>query len=567
MARLQPAAMRDPSSKTATAMAGAAIGSGIELRLDALLAPYHCSDQPGLVVAVAISGKPIYRRGFGLASIEHGAINTPATRMRIGSVSKQFTCLGALLLAEEGRLDLDAPATDVLPELPSLRGVPTLRQFMTHTSGYRCHIDLGMAVNGQTVLPVGEALRTVLRQTDVNFAPGEGQLYCNSGYHLLSIAIERASGIPFEAFMTERIFAPLGMSNTEFVPSDLAIVPGIATMHVPVSTGGWRRGIFCSEEIRGEGGMVSTLDDMLRWMTHLRGFKVVGTEATWRQMTETAVLNSGFETTYALGLFRHQFRGIEVLRHGGSVLGGSCAMVTVPSHELDIVMMANGGPANLRELQFKVIEAVRGETLAAESPLASAGAFRHLEGQSYLNEHGVTFRFQAVGDTLGISLLGMPPIPLRLHGNDELRIDFEQFALGPLTWLTRDVAPDPLGRAPETIVMSETGRALTYCRLSSPSPSVATVLAPLVGRYHSRDLAADAEISLDRGVATLETVTAFARKRHPLSVLSESVLLAELADLAGSSAVLSFSIDGFTLTTDRSRRVRFDKVGEGTSKG
>lgn len=144
--------------------------------LDDIFKPYNVSDAPGLVVGIAQHGRVLYRKGFGLASIEHAVANTPATRMRIASTTKHFTCLAALLLAEEGKLDLDAPATRYLPELPTPRGVPTLRQFMTHTSGVRCYVDLLLMATGLQVHGPGTMLALQARQTDANFAPGEGQL-------------------------------------------------------------------------------------------------------------------------------------------------------------------------------------------------------------------------------------------------------------------------------------------------------------------------------------------------------------------------------------------------------
>ena len=106
--------------------------------IDELFKPVNRSDAPGLVVGIAQCGKILYRRGFGLASVELGVANTPRTRMRIGSTSKHFTCVAALLLAEEGKLDIDAGVRRYLPELRDLQPEPTLRQLMTHTSGYRC---------------------------------------------------------------------------------------------------------------------------------------------------------------------------------------------------------------------------------------------------------------------------------------------------------------------------------------------------------------------------------------------------------------------------------------------
>ncbi|MCA3800299.1 serine hydrolase domain-containing protein, partial [Burkholderia sp.] len=96
----------------------------IVTQLDALFARFNKCDEPGLVVAVAHQGEVLYRRGFGMASLEHGVANTPATRLRIGSTSKHFTCLAALLLAEDGKLDIDAGIRTYLPELPLLAGDP-----------------------------------------------------------------------------------------------------------------------------------------------------------------------------------------------------------------------------------------------------------------------------------------------------------------------------------------------------------------------------------------------------------------------------------------------------------
>ena len=170
-------------------------------QLDALFAPWNRTDEPGMVVGVVKDGALLYRRGFGMASLEHGAANTPATRMRIGSITKHFTCLLALLLAEEGELDLDQPIRTYIPELTGPGGDPTLRQLMQHRGGSRCYLDLSFIGHGMSTPPVGHALEILVRQKSRNFAPGEAMIYNNGGYHLVSIAIERVGGAPFEALL------------------------------------------------------------------------------------------------------------------------------------------------------------------------------------------------------------------------------------------------------------------------------------------------------------------------------------------------------------------------------
>src|SRR5579871_5128602 len=127
--------------------------NSLEAQLDALFAPWDRTDAPGLVVGIARRGAVIYRRGFGMASLEVGVANTPKTRMRVGSISKHFTCLLALLLAEEGKLDLEAPIRAYVPELTGPGGEPTLRQLMQHRGGSRCYLDLSFIGHGMATPP------------------------------------------------------------------------------------------------------------------------------------------------------------------------------------------------------------------------------------------------------------------------------------------------------------------------------------------------------------------------------------------------------------------------------
>ena len=143
-------------------------------RLDALFAPWNRTDEPGLTVGVAQDGAVIYRGGFGMASLESAVANTPTTRMRIGSISKHFAALLALLLAEEGKLDLEAPIRAYIPELTGPAGDPTLRLLMQHRGGGRCAGDIGFLGHGMSRPPVGYGLKVQQRQRGRNFAARDG---------------------------------------------------------------------------------------------------------------------------------------------------------------------------------------------------------------------------------------------------------------------------------------------------------------------------------------------------------------------------------------------------------
>lgn len=335
-------------------------------RLDALFAPWNRTDTPGLIVGIRHKDQGAYRRAFGMASLETAVANSLATRMRIGSTSKHMLATLALMLSDDGLVDLDRPIAHYLPELSGPTGVPTIRQFLQHRGGTRCHIDLGFIGHGFVAAPEGSAWQTLLRQTGRNFAPDFATCYNNGGYHLVSLALSRQASEPLDALLKRLLFAPLGMVATSLEPTDYVMLPGAASLHLPRERGGWRRALFPSMEVLGEGGVMSTIDDMLRWTTHLRA-------GLWPRLLDLPVEQDGSTSYYGLGLMRQDHRGIETVRHPGSVPGGSCEMVCVPAHDLDIVIVSNGAPgASPSLLADQVVDIVL-ETLlhppaAAPSP-------------------------------------------------------------------------------------------------------------------------------------------------------------------------------------------------------
>jgi len=536
--------------------------------LDRLFEPFARSDAPGLVVGVAHASRVVYRRGFGLASVELGVANAAATRMRIGSTSKHFTCLAVLLLAEEGRVDLDSSVRRYVPELPVLAGEPTLRQLMNHTGGYRCYLDLGLVADGLAVQPRGTALATQVRQTAANFRPGEKLIYCNGGYHLLSVVVDRVSGVSFERFLEQRIFAPLGMVDTASVPSDLEIHRGMATLHLAQPDGSWRRGIFPSEEVRGEGGIVSTLDDMLAWLAHLRAAeKTVGSPDSWRQMLEPAKLNDGTVSKYALGLIREDYRGLEVIHHGGAVFGGTCQMITAPGAALDVVIMTNGALANAPELALRIIDELGAEALRGPAtPRAAVDRFRAMLGQRYhCRTTGIGIGFgEAADGRLGLSILNFVPIALKeTDAGQALTVGVEDIAVGPLTVRTADLAES--GEAPESLRFSEAGHEDRFERMPANPPVLADAAPSLLGRYRAADLAADADLRLVDGKLLLHIAGVCGGNTLALEVWSADVFawagvsVPMLRGLINVKRDPSGVVEGFSLDTMRTRGLSFQR--------
>lgn len=327
-----------------------------EPEIDRIFADVDQSHLPGAAVGIAIDGEPVYRKGFGLANMELPALLTPDMRMRIGSTTKHFACLAYMLLVEDGRAGLDDPIGKYVPGLAPVNAAATIRRLMGHTSGIRDLLSVTMAVHG-VGRPVTDEGMLAYYETieDVDFAPGERWSYNNGGYMLLTAAIEAIAGDRLDDVLRERIFAPIGMHQTMLRRWDSDFVPNSATLHFRDAEGAFSK-THMGMEISGAGGMVSSVDDMLRWLKHMDA-PVVGSSETWGRMTEPQRLNSGHSTNYGLGLMRETYRGAEVIHHAGGVIGGNSQMIRVPAAGLDITIAVNRTDVSAVALALKVIDA------------------------------------------------------------------------------------------------------------------------------------------------------------------------------------------------------------------
>jgi len=242
------------------------------------------SESPGAVVAVTRNGREILRACYGMADIAHGVPLDARSVIRIGSQSKQFTVLMTLMLAAEGKLSLDDEVNRYLPWLPKYPAPVTLRHVATNTSGLREFLEV-LALAGIPITSESSretARRIIARHAEFNFPPGEAMIYCNTGFFLLSEIIEEVSGRTFNELLAERITGPLGMTDTRLMPRDSQILPRLAVHHTRGPDGNWHRAHW-GVVLGGEGGMVSTLEDMLIWQANLANPKV-GTVEMHRAM-------------------------------------------------------------------------------------------------------------------------------------------------------------------------------------------------------------------------------------------------------------------------------------------
>src|SRR4051794_36065103 len=221
---------------------------------------------PGCAVGVGVNGTSVLERAYGMADLEHDVPNAPETVFEAGSVSKQFTAAAVLLLARDGKLSIDDPVRKYIPELPDY-GVPlTIRHMLTHTSGLRDWGEVAGTAGWPRTSRVhthGHVLDIVSRQKALNFTPGTAWSYSNTGYNLAAIMVARVSGQSFGDFSRERIFAPLGMTHTSWRDDYTRIVKGRAIAYESASDGYHEDMPF--ENVHGNGGLLTTVGDLLRW--------------------------------------------------------------------------------------------------------------------------------------------------------------------------------------------------------------------------------------------------------------------------------------------------------------
>lgn len=532
----------------------------IPAQLDALFQPWNRSDGPGLVVGVIKDGAEIHRRCYGMASLESQTALTPSTRVRIGSTSKHFAALLALLLQEDGALDLDLPIRTYLPELTGPDGEPTLRLLLQHRGGSRCFLDLAFLVQGLSPPPIGDALRAQIRQTARNFPVGTAMIYNNGGYHLVSRAIERVGGASFEAQVKARLLDPLGLSNTLSVSSDHEVVPGMATLHVPAPDGGWRRGIFPSREMKGEAAIVSTLDDMMRWMRHLRTRDRFGSAESWRQLSELPTDLDGGPGHYALGLICGEYRGLRIVHHAGAVSGGGCQMLTLPDHGVDIVIITNVSPGpNPSLLAEKVMDIVVADHLGPRPAKVLTADHPQLLGCWLSEETGLTYSFVKEADELKLAVCGLP-VSLKLEERGSGRLVAPPISLGEISV---DMAGLDQGDAIDIAFGGVTSTYRKVAKLPRPRPAF---IALVQGRYHSPDGDAVAWVRAEDDRIWVRFSGSSGSIDVELEQLNEAVgATATMRDDAVHFSVLTFHgeagmADGFRLNSMRTRGLSFERI-------
>ncbi|MBS1812419.1 MAG: serine hydrolase [Acidobacteria bacterium] len=287
-------------------------------------------------VLVARDGKVLFSKGYGLANLEWDIPNSPQTKFRLGSITKQFTAASILLLQERGKLSIKAPICKYVENCPKAWEPVTIHHLLTHTSGIPSYTEVKSPdefrlMSLQRVTPAGFV--DSFKSKPLEFAVGEKMKYNNSGYFILGHIIEKISGQSYEAFLQQNIFTPLKLVNTGY-DTATRILKARATGYAE------RDGkIINSEQMDmtipyAAGSLYSTVEDLFAWNEALFSDKVLTAESRMAMMTVD-------KNNYAYGLTVNQQNNRKVVSHGGGINGFSTFLMRLPEEKVTIVVLRN----------------------------------------------------------------------------------------------------------------------------------------------------------------------------------------------------------------------------------
>jgi CubicO group peptidase (beta-lactamase class C family) len=462
-------------------------------KVDQIFAGYNKAASPGCSLGVIRDGDFVYRKAYGSGSLELGAPLTSKSVFYMGSVSKQFTAAAVVLAAEQGFLSLDDDVRKYIPELPDYGHAITLRQMLHHTSGFRDFFDL-IYLSGRDALDFNSAheiLGLIGRQKGLNNAPGDEFIYSNTNYFLLGVVIQRAAKISLADFAAQKIFQPLGMSHTLFYDDHTLVVPGRVSAYDPGAHDDFLVDWSTTYAIVGGGGLLSTVDDLFLWDRNFYA-NALGKQTLTKELQTRGVLNGGKQISYAMGLDMGNYRGLPIVEHDGALFGYRTSLLRFPEQRFTVICLCNVStavPANLSRMvadlyladDLKPGASALNPAHNANLPDPATFAGKYLDPRTH-----VIYAFTAVNSNL------------MAWGGVLRRISADQFYDLESNVITFEKVNGTMKA--RLVIEGETYFAGT--RVEEPHLT-ATELAAYAGRFHSEELDATYDFSVEQGALML----------------------------------------------------------------
>ena len=414
--------------------------------VDRVFARWDSTTSPGCAVGIDRAGQPRFTRAWGRADLEYDIPNKPETIFESGSIAKQFTAAATVLLALDGKLNLEDDVRKYVPELPTYERTITIRHLLNHTSGLRDWGEIASLAGwprGARVHTHDHVLEILSHQRALNYPPGQRYSYTNSGYNLLAIIVSRVSGQPFATFSQERLFKPIGLTSTQWRDDYRRIVKGRAQAYSRAQGGAWELDMPF-ENVHGNGGLLTTVGDLLTWTAMLEK-----PTPAWKAMVDSlhvrGRLTNGDTITYALGLVVSDYRGVPRVEHSGATAGYRTDVLRFPGRGLAIAVLCNAGSAAAPQYANQLVDSLlpglkpvvastnqrpRADTALAISPAALAD----YTGTYYSPDVEATYEVSVKDGALTLFLRPATRVTLRPVGKDAFT------GFNSRVWFTRDAS-------------------------------------------------------------------------------------------------------------------------------
>ena len=311
-------------------------------KINRIFSKWDSKNTPGCVVGIIKNDSLIFTKGYGMANLEYNISNTPNTVYHMASVSKQFTAYCIVLLAKQGKLNLDDDIHTYLPWFPDLKEKITIRHLLNHTSGIRDQWAL-VYISGtseEDVITQEHVVKILSKQQALNFKPNDDFSYSNSGYTLLAEIIKSVSGKSLRAFSDSAIFKPLQMSNTFFHDDYTEIIKNRASSYSRNDSTHFSNFLINYSTV-GATGLYTTMNDISKWIQNFYAIKV-GDKTTIQLLTDSKpTLANDKPSNYAFGIRNRQYHGKLLYEHGGVDAGYRTVVYIFPTEKMGFVIFGN----------------------------------------------------------------------------------------------------------------------------------------------------------------------------------------------------------------------------------
>jgi CubicO group peptidase (beta-lactamase class C family) len=452
-------------------------------RMDQIVQSYATSKKFMGSALVAREGRVLFSKGYGYANLEWNIANTPDTKFRLGSLTKQFTAASILLLEERRKLSVDDPVKKYVPDAPAAWDKITIRNLLTHTSGIPNFTGFPDYQKLEPFPTTAGELVARFRDKPLDFQPNEKYSYSNSGFVLLGYIIEKLTGESYEKFVTENLFVPLGMKDTGY-DSNTKIIPHRAEGYSVNPNGYVHAGFVHMSVPHAAGALYSTTEDLLKWEQGLLVGKVL-------QPGSLQKMTTPFLSGYAFGLIVDTPGGHKRISHGGAIEGFNTTLEYYPEDKLTVVVLENSvGAAPPPEIAGKLAAIARGETVMLTSErkeiTLSPEVLRRYVGAYQMANGGPVNLITLEGGQL-MSKLGNQQ-PVSIYPETETRfflkvVDAQiDFADGQLTLHQngRDMKAQKLDEATAKLAADAAAAVAQRIKDQKPAPGSETALRKLI---------------------------------------------------------------------------------------